>query len=626
VGGDIELSELLGYAGDSRIVADPIAGSDYLDGVGNGLLAPKIAVEFDMQTNGDPVDYCVDINTIRQNTRKDPLSGDKDAVQYVYWGNTILDIDCRGDHPSYDDNRHNAEVGAGSSDWEYDANAPVFSSPALDPGDGTIYFGSGSSDYPTGDFHAVHPDGTEKWVIKKGNYVKSSPAVGSDGTIYFGSNKFYAIKPDGTEKWPPHTLDGSVSASPAIAADGTIYIGSNGSNDAKLYAFNPDGTEAWNFPLDGAGDGDNDIDSPIIVDNAGGGTIYVGSDNDFLYAVNPDGTLKWKFDTGADVESGAAVDRTGGPHDGTTYVGSENGLFYGIQPDGTEKWVHNLGGAVFSTPAVGADGTIYVGSNSNKLYALNPATHIPDWEFLTGGDVRSSPTIGPSGTIYFGSHDNKLYAVNPDGIEIWQFVTFGDVVTKPALKEDGTIYIGVANESTVEGKLYSISDIASPPNFRNLLITSTGVNPNFQVGGEDVKLDDPDDWLAGESLKGPWAVRMEIKRSLTANNGRYEYTLRTWIRQCATVIASSECDDPSIIGTFFQDTRLEYDAKPPHLTQTIELDLADHVLFERFLFGFTGASGDTSGAGMTPQHAVIEKLQLSFIRPGDPVVTTDTNW
>ena len=33
------------------------------------------------------------------------------------------------------------------------------------------------------------------------------------------------------------------------------------------------------------------------------------------------------------------------------------------------------------------------------------------WEFKTGGKVTSSPAIGSDGTVYVGSEDNKLYAI-----------------------------------------------------------------------------------------------------------------------------------------------------------------------------------------------------------------------
>jgi S1-C subfamily serine protease len=38
----------------------------------------------------------------------------------------------------------------------------------------------------------------------------------------------------------------------------------------------------------------------------------------------------------------------------------------------------------------------------------------PIWEFETGGFVTSSPAIGSDGTIYVGSHDKKLYAIKTE--------------------------------------------------------------------------------------------------------------------------------------------------------------------------------------------------------------------
>ena len=36
------------------------------------------------------------------------------------------------------------------------------------------------------------------------------------------------------------------------------------------------------------------------------------------------------------------------------------------------------------------------------------------WEFETGSYVSSSPAIGPDGTVYVGSMDDKLYALKTD--------------------------------------------------------------------------------------------------------------------------------------------------------------------------------------------------------------------
>ena len=67
-----------------------------------------------------------------------------------------------------------------------------------------------------------------------------------------------------------------------------------------------------------------------------------------------------------------------------------------------------------TSPAIGSDGGVYVGSNDNKLYAINGKSGVELWEFETGSDVSSSPAIGSDGTVYVGSNDNKLYAIKTD--------------------------------------------------------------------------------------------------------------------------------------------------------------------------------------------------------------------
>ena len=67
-----------------------------------------------------------------------------------------------------------------------------------------------------------------------------------------------------------------------------------------------------------------------------------------------------------------------------------------------------------SSPAIGSDGTVYVGSVDKKVYAINGKSGDKLWEFITGSNVWSSPAIGPDGTVYVGSADKKLYAFKTD--------------------------------------------------------------------------------------------------------------------------------------------------------------------------------------------------------------------
>lgn len=66
---------------------------------------------------------------------------------------------------------------------------------------------------------------------------------------------------------------------------------------------------------------------------------------------------------------------------------------------------------IFSSPAIGADGTVYFGADS--LYALDGATGVKRWEFFTGsGMFNSTPAISSDGVLYAGCDDYFLYAID----------------------------------------------------------------------------------------------------------------------------------------------------------------------------------------------------------------------
>lgn len=126
------------------------------------------------------------------------------------------------------------------------------------------------------------------------------------------------------------------------------------------------------------------------------------------------------------------------------------------------KWKFDTGDGVETSPAVGADGTIYTGSFINDFYAFNPDGTVK-WKFTREGEhFRSSPTIAKDGTLYvpavydlspqYSEHlgfavdfgTPKLYAIDPNGTEKWEFVLggrMGGVLYSPAIGTDGTIYM-----------------------------------------------------------------------------------------------------------------------------------------------------------------------------------------
>jgi hypothetical protein len=311
------------------------------------------------------------------------------------------------------------------------------------------------------------------------------------------------------------------------------------------------------------------------------------------------------------------------PVNGDVYFGSDDNNVYAVTAAGNGRWAVLTGGDVVSSPAVTGDGrTVYVGSNNGRLYiiALNPdgtfdssQTYPPSGDSAIGA-IQSSPTIASDGAIIFGSDDGHLYALNPDRTLRWKYPAVGSIGaairSKPAIGPDGIIYF-----SAEDGRLYAIDPaLNDPPNDPGLYLTPAQLEPTEPYPG-----------LYGNNwfTQGPWAVRLEVQRSITPNgSGKYEYTLKTWLKKC------QDADCTNLVGTsFFQNTRFEYDwatAGISPMTQTIELSNTStpppgqldflHDRFDRFLFGFTNAS-------TSPQTIEIRKFQLSFIRPNDPVVS-----
>jgi len=333
--------------------------------------------------------------------------------------------------------------------WSYTTDNIVRYSPAIGS-DGTIYFGSYD-----GKLYAFNPDGTNKWTYDTFSLITSSPAIGSDGTIYFGSDnkKLYAINPDGSLKWS-YLTGNWIESSPAIGSDGTIYIGSD---DGKLYAINPNGSLKWSYNTTT----DYSVKSSPAIGSDG--TIYVGSGDGKFYAINSDGTTKWICTLGNWIYSSPAIGS-----DGTIYVSSYDYRLYAIKDEvdhGTIKWSYITSGSMYSSPAIGSDGTIYVGSDDGKLYAINPNGRLK-WSYTTTTNnwVRSSPAIGSDGTIYVGSNDHKFYAINSEGTLKWLYTTGSLVYSSPAIGSDGTIYVGSDDHKLYAFGTYTITFDTLPPN------------------------------------------------------------------------------------------------------------------------------------------------------------------
>jgi len=135
----------------------------------------------------------------------------------------------------------------------------------------------------------------------------------------------------------------------------------------------------------------------------------------------------WKFDTGDVIESSPAI----GP-EGSIFVGSDSGAMFCINTDGTQEWRFQTGGRIISSPSVYSN-TVIFGSEDSKVYKLNASNREELWTYDTHGEIYSSPAIDKSGNIYIGSCDYNLYALTPDGDLKWSFYTNNRVISSPVI-------------------------------------------------------------------------------------------------------------------------------------------------------------------------------------------------
>jgi outer membrane protein assembly factor BamB len=195
------------------------------------------------------------------------------------------------------------------------------------------------------------------------------------------------------------------------------------------------------------------------------------------------GNPKWTFDTADIVISSPAI-----ADDGTIYVGSNDNKLYAINPDGSLKWEYTTNDRIDASPAIGLDGTIYIGSYDGVLYALNPEDGSLKWSYGTVDYIVSSVAIGQNGTIYLGSSDGLLYSLTPeDGSRKWQHEVWFQIWSSPAIGCDGTIYLTEGNE------LYAINPDGSPKwEFQagDIVFTSPviGADGTIYFGSNDTKL------------------------------------------------------------------------------------------------------------------------------------------
>ena len=305
------------------------------------------------------------------------------------------------------------------------SHASLYTSPAIST-DGTIYVGSND-----GYLHAINSGGTKKWSYNAGYPLQSSPMIDSSGAIYFGAGtKMFSIGDGDTSyyaKWlAPFDTSGNINSSPALGQNGTLYFGSD---DGKVYGINrKTGEYVWAYDANITSPaGINPIYTSPSVDSSNnviiGNGSYMNGELYYLDGSNNDGSKIWSN----------TYDINIGPFYNTVAINDANNTFYlstiayvyaidRTSVSGAEKWKFRKANCYYTSPVIDANGKIlFCSLNARTSYGYlhmitdNGNTYTEDWmiELSTSDKGRlSPPVIGSDGTIYISSTANKIYAVN----------------------------------------------------------------------------------------------------------------------------------------------------------------------------------------------------------------------
>ena len=211
--------------------------------------------------------------------------------------------------------------------WTFQTGGTLISSPALDA-DGTIYIGSMDGHlYALADRGAGQPPHL-KWSFSTGKRdatggIETSPVL-AGGAVLIGANDgvLYALEgTTGKVRWRLKTWFDTygIFSNPAVGPEGTLYFGPK---DGRLLAVTPEGKIAWEYKI-----GTTIETSPAV---GADGIVYVGADDGRLYAVRPPAglwgakpQLLWGFQTKGTLIGSPVLDR-----DGTLYQPSMDGKVY----------------------------------------------------------------------------------------------------------------------------------------------------------------------------------------------------------------------------------------------------------------------------------------------------------
>ncbi|WP_267641329.1 outer membrane protein assembly factor BamB family protein [Haloarchaeobius amylolyticus] len=333
--------------------------------------------------------------------------------------------------------------------------------PGAHPEGGPLIVGSRSPFRDDAMLAAVDPEtGEERWSIGGGK-GRGSPVAADDRHAYVFSKAETAFAVDystGEITWetsvaPVDEADPGVVEFAPIPAGEQVYVPISGTEDDV-----PDRVEAL-ATADGSVQFVLDLPASLsgapARDRAG---LVAPLLDGTLRRVTADGTEDWRLEVGAAMSDVAVAD-------GTVYVGSATEELLAVDADtGEVQWRSPLENTVFTRPLV-ADGRVYVAAADYYLYGIDAATGERRWRTETLSAFTSGPELvdgllvsmvggqitqrGPSGTVPFTPE--AVYVHDTDGTEVAEYRFEG-------YHEGGSpMWVAVMGDAVYVGQEWSLS-------------------------------------------------------------------------------------------------------------------------------------------------------------------------
>jgi outer membrane protein assembly factor BamB len=142
-------------------------------------------------------------------------------------------------------------------------------------------------------------------------------------------------------------------------------------------------------------------------------------------------TLAWTYEAGESIESSAAIVEE------TVYVGSQSGELLALELEtGKLRWKYKAAEGIGESSPTVRDGVVYIGDLAGVFHAVEAETGKGLWTFKAEAEVRASPVVA-GGKVLFGSYDGNFYALSAaSGELLWKVTTDGPVHSTASI-EDG---------------------------------------------------------------------------------------------------------------------------------------------------------------------------------------------